>query len=167
MYLLRSWEKDEALPRAPKKHSAKTLPIVTLDKGSSANSTSATASLPSTFYRALGKKNPLSRRLCRVSPNTLGKENISLPTVHQPTIGKGSTNGPFVSFFAECSRRHSTKYQGHNTRQRSFIGAHVFFLCRVLWPLHSVKWPVYIFFICFCYSIQTNKRYHTYITDIT
>jgi hypothetical protein len=37
-------------------------------------------------------------------------------------------------------------------------------LCRVL---HSAKWPVYPFFICFCYSIQTNKRYHIIITDIT
>jgi hypothetical protein len=36
------------------KHSAKFLPSVTLGKESLANSTSATASLPSTFYRALG-----------------------------------------------------------------------------------------------------------------
>jgi hypothetical protein len=39
----------------PEKHSAKTLPSVTLGKESSANSTSATTSLLSTFYRALGK----------------------------------------------------------------------------------------------------------------
>jgi hypothetical protein len=40
-------------------------------------------------------------------------------------------------------------------------------LCRVL---HSAKWPVHTFLICFFYSIQTNKRYHIYhiiITDIT
>jgi hypothetical protein len=50
-------------------------------------------------------------------------------------------------------------------------------LCGVL---HSAKWPVYTFFICFCYSIQTNKditytsqishnhhRYHIYITYLT
>jgi hypothetical protein len=38
-------------------------------------------------------------------------------------------------------------------------------LCRVL---HSAKWPEYSFFICFCYSYQTNKKiYHIYITDIT
>jgi hypothetical protein len=36
-------------------HSAKALPSVTLDKERSANCTSATASLPSTFCRALGK----------------------------------------------------------------------------------------------------------------
>jgi hypothetical protein len=39
----------------PDKHSATTLPSVTLGKESSANSTSATASLPSTFYQALDK----------------------------------------------------------------------------------------------------------------
>jgi hypothetical protein len=36
-------------------------------------------------------------------------------------------------------------------------------LCRVL---HSAKWPVGTFFICFPYSIQTNKRYFTDITYI-
>jgi hypothetical protein len=39
----------------PRKHSANTLPSVTLSKERSANCTSATASLPSTFCRALGK----------------------------------------------------------------------------------------------------------------
>jgi hypothetical protein len=37
-------------------HSVKALPSVTLDKKRSANCTSATASLPSTFCRALGKE---------------------------------------------------------------------------------------------------------------
>jgi hypothetical protein len=37
-------------------------------------------------------------------------------------------------------------------------------LCRVS---HSAKWPVDTFLICFPYSIQTNKRYHIYITYIT
>jgi hypothetical protein len=39
----------------PKKHSAYSLSSVTLKKESSVNSTSATTSLPSTFYRALDK----------------------------------------------------------------------------------------------------------------
>jgi hypothetical protein len=39
----------------PEKHSAKSLPSVTLNKESSAKSTSAMASLPCTFYRALDK----------------------------------------------------------------------------------------------------------------
>jgi hypothetical protein len=58
----------------PEKHSAKALPSVTLDKGSSTNYTSATVSLSSTFYRAfnkyfvechkvLGKEKSLSRWL--------------------------------------------------------------------------------------------------------
>jgi hypothetical protein len=66
--------------------------------------------------------------------------------------------------FVEC--------QGHNTRQRSDISAQALLLCRVLWLWHSAKhlfakWPVYTFFICFSYYIQTNKRYHIYITYIT
>jgi hypothetical protein len=40
----------------PEKHSGKSLPSVTLGKERSANCTSATTSLPSTFCRALGKE---------------------------------------------------------------------------------------------------------------
>jgi hypothetical protein len=37
-----------------------------------------------------------------------------------------------------------------------------------LWRvLHSPKWPTYPFLICFCYSIQTNKRYITYTLQIS
>jgi hypothetical protein len=142
----------------PKKHSAKSLPSVELDKESSVNCTSITASLPSTFYPALGKdfaeyhkvlgkEKPLSRRLVMETaplPSVIGGTRQRgklfaecLPTQHSaaspPVV-------PFVSFFAECSRRHSAKLasfaecQGHNTRQRSFTGAQVFLLCRVLWP---------------------------------
>jgi hypothetical protein len=50
--------------------------------------------------------------LCRVSTS--------------PHSAKGLPVGPFVSFFAEC--------QGHNTRQRSFTGAQMLLLYRVLWP---------------------------------
>jgi hypothetical protein len=66
------------------------------------------------------------------------------------------------SFFAECL--------DHSTRQRrlyrfprcpSLPSAMVIALgkdtlCRVL---HSTKWPGSPFFICFCCSIQKNKRY--------
>ena len=44
------------LPAKHRKHSANTLPSVTLGKERSANCTSATASLPSTFCRAFGKE---------------------------------------------------------------------------------------------------------------
>jgi hypothetical protein len=47
--------------------------------------------------------------LCRVLGKTLGK----------------------ACFFAECQR--------HYTRQRTYTGAQVLVLCRVLWPGHSVK----------------------------
>jgi hypothetical protein len=58
----------------PRKHSANTLPSVTLGKERSANCTSATASLPSTFCRAfaechlvLGKEKSPSRRQVTVT----------------------------------------------------------------------------------------------------
>jgi hypothetical protein len=44
-----------------------------------------TASLPS----VLGDTRQKSY-LCRVSPNTLGKEGTSLPSVYRPALGKGS-----------------------------------------------------------------------------
>jgi hypothetical protein len=137
----------------PDKHSTKTLPSVTLGKESSANSRSATASLPSTFYRALdkdftechkvlGKEKPPSRRLVtettpmpsvlgdtrqrnylyRQLANTLGKKITSLPSVHKPALGKGSTSGPFVSFFAECSRRHSAKLASLPSARATTLG---------------------------------------------
>jgi hypothetical protein len=44
----------------PEKHSTKSLPSVVLDKDGLANSTSAKASLPSTFYRAFDKEKHLT-----------------------------------------------------------------------------------------------------------
>jgi hypothetical protein len=136
------------------------MPNVTLGKEGSANSTSAMTSLSSTFYRALGKEKRPSRRLvpktttlpsvlgdtrqrnylCRLSPNTLGKEIISLLSVYHPVLGKGSSSGALwyllcrvlkealgkTCFFAEC--------HGHSTRQRSFTSAQALLLCRMLWP---------------------------------
>jgi hypothetical protein len=58
-------------------HSAKALPSVTLGKERSANCTSATASLPSTFCRALDKE----FAECRL---TLGKEKS--PSRRQVTV---------------------------------------------------------------------------------
>jgi hypothetical protein len=117
-------------------------------KEGSTNSTSTKTSLSITFSRALsidfaecqkvlGKEKQTSRRwgdgdsvfaecllihsakklpLCRVSTGQHSTKNPSM--------------GPFIRFFAEC--------QGHHTRQRSYTGAQVLVLCRVLWP-HSAK----------------------------
>lgn len=71
----------------PEKHLAKVLPRVTLDKESSANSTSATTFLASTFYRALGKTSQGIRQ---------GKVAVT-----------AADNGDGA--FAECTRWHSTK----------------------------------------------------------
>jgi hypothetical protein len=111
------------------------------------------------------------QRLCRVSLGTWqrkvvvttpGNGDVAFAKCSRWDSAKGPPAGPFVRFFAECA-----KCQSHNTRQRRFTGAQVFLLCRVLWHWHSAKCPVYTFFICFFYSIQTNKIYHIYITYIT
>jgi hypothetical protein len=103
----------------PEKHSAKSLSSVVLGKEGSANSISAKTSLPSTFYRALGKnfaecqsvlgkEKRLSR--CRVT------ETAALPSVLGDTrqrsylcrvstylhLIKDPPAGHFVRFFAEC-----------------------------------------------------------------
>jgi hypothetical protein len=94
--------------------------------------------------RALGKeKQPLRRRvtetaslpsvlgdtrqrqlLCRVFPNTLGKEFTSLPSDYLPALGKGSTSGvPMLGTVPSAL---------YGTRQSVL-------LCRVSEPLHSAK----------------------------
>jgi hypothetical protein len=94
----------------PEKHSAKSLPSVTLGKESSTNSTSATTSLPSTFYRALskdfaecqsvlGKEKRLSRRRVTETaplPSVLGdtrQRSYLFAECLQPALGNGSTSG--------------------------------------------------------------------------
>jgi hypothetical protein len=68
----------------PKKHSAKALPSVTLDKEGLANSASAKPSLPSAFSRALSKE------VCRVPESTRQRKAV----VTVPGDGDGG--------FAEC-----------------------------------------------------------------
>jgi hypothetical protein len=97
----------------PGKHSAKSLTSVTLDKESSANSTSATASLSSTFYWALdkdfvechsvlGKEKPLSRRLVTKTVlllSVLGdtRQRDYICRVSSNTLGKEITSLSSVS----------------------------------------------------------------------
>jgi hypothetical protein len=82
-----------------KKHSAKALTSVTYDKESSANCTSTTASLPSTFYRPLDKdfaecqqllgkeKSPSRRQVTATEP---------VPSAHRVRLDKDS-------LFVKCS----------------------------------------------------------------
>jgi hypothetical protein len=84
-------------------------------------------SLPSVCPTALGKEKNLPGRV---------PMSGSLPSVICTALGK-------VCLFAECQR--------HYTRQRTYIGAQVLVLCRVLWPWHLAKnlfaeWPVDTFF---------------------
>jgi hypothetical protein len=61
-----------------------------------------------------------------------------LPSILRPTLGKGTTSGLFVSFFAECARRHSAKLASLPSARVTTLGeeavadAQVFLLCRVL-----------------------------------
>jgi hypothetical protein len=98
------------------KHSAKFLPSDTLGKEGPTNSTSAKTSLPSTFYRALGKEKRPSRRrgdgdgaFAECLGDTRQRSYLfaeCLPTSTRQMIYLWV---PFVRFFVECSRRHSAK----------------------------------------------------------
>jgi hypothetical protein len=117
-----------ALPdiAAPGKHLAKSLSNVTLSKEVSANCTSTTAYLLSTFCRALdkdfvecnlviGKEKSLSWRQMMVTETLLSvlhdnRQRLPLCQVSVVlTLGKDAPVGPFASSFAKCIRRHSTK----------------------------------------------------------
>jgi hypothetical protein len=100
-------------------------------------------------------------------------KEFTLPSVCLTTLDKESTRRvPPVRYFAEClfmalgKACFFAECQSHYTRQRTCTGAQVLVLCRVLRLWHSAKRPVCTFFICFPYSIQTNKRYFTDITYI-
>jgi hypothetical protein len=144
----------------------------TLGKECSTHSTSAKPSFPSTFYRALGKdftecqgvlgkEKPPSQRLCRVSPNTLGKgvtfaeclpastrQRIcqrvpmsgSLPSARATTLGKEPISVPKSWFFAEC--------YGPDTRQSDQYT------------------PFYLFFLFHPNKRKIFHRYHIYTSQI-
>jgi hypothetical protein len=61
-------ERFAECPAKPEKHSVKSLSSVTLDKESSANNTSATASLLSMFYRELGSLATRQRKVAVTAP---------------------------------------------------------------------------------------------------
>jgi hypothetical protein len=96
---------------------------------------------------------------------------------------KGPPAMPFVRFFAECSRRHSAKLASLPSARATTLGKEALPVprcwfsvecygpdTRQITSLPSVtldKVTNIHIFICFFYSIQTNKRYHIYVTDIT
>jgi hypothetical protein len=88
-------------------HSAKALPSVTLGKERSANCTSATASLPSTFCRALGKVGTRQRKVTVTVPSD-GDGSFAECLLSWPSA-KMAPVGPTASPCAESSRRHSAK----------------------------------------------------------
>jgi hypothetical protein len=138
------------------KHSANSLSSVALGKEGSTHSASANSSLSNTFSQALvkdftechevlGKEKQLSRRrvtetasllsvlsdtrqtsyLCRVSA---GQHSVKNPPARSPCQVLCRVLCMALDkawFFAEC--------QSHYTRQRTYTGAQVLVLCRVLW----------------------------------
>jgi hypothetical protein len=97
-----------------------------------------------------------------VDPTPIPVPSVRANTRQKEAFVEGAPVGLKCKLCVECAAR---------TRQRSFTGSQVCFLCRVLWSLHSAKTlfvecdtrqsdqrpPI----ICFYYSIQTNKRYIT------
>jgi hypothetical protein len=90
---------------------------------------------------------------------------------------------PFVRFFAECSSGHSTKFASLPSVRARALGKEALPVLRCCFsaecsgpdtrqrgPLQSLALgkvtSIHLFYLFF-YSIQTNKRYHIYITDIT
>jgi hypothetical protein len=177
----------------PEKHSANTLPSVTLGKESSANSTSATASLSSTFYRdfvecqsVLGKEKRSSRCLVTETtplPSVLGDTRQRGRVSTSLHSAKGLSAGPIVIFFIECSKRDMSKLASLPSVRATALGKKALPVPRRCFSpecygpdtrqstsLSSVTLgkvtSIHLFYLFF-YSIQTNKRYHIYITDIT
>jgi hypothetical protein len=111
-------------------------------------------------------------------------ETVSLPSVSLRALGKESARGgPHVRYFAECLVWHSAKHASLLSAIDITLGKEpipvprswFFAECydpdtRQSTSLSSVtlgKVTRIHLFICFLYSIQTNKRYHIYITYVT
>jgi hypothetical protein len=114
------------------KHSANTLPSVTLGKKRSANCTSATVSLPSTFCRVLGKEKSSSRRQVTVT-NPLSSVFFGTRQIGQfyrvPAImalGKDGSSGPHRQSLCRVSN-------GLALGKESSSGPVCQSLCRVRW----------------------------------
>jgi hypothetical protein len=120
------------------------LTSVTLGKESSANSTSATFSLSSTFYRALGKdfaechsvlgkeKLPSRRLVTETMPlssvlgDTRQRDYLFAECPLAYTRQRGHQRGPLSVSLPSVlggTRKIFVECQSHNTRQRSFTGA--------------------------------------------
>jgi hypothetical protein len=145
------------------KHTAKALPSVTLGKERSANCTSATASLPSTFCRALGKdfaechlalskeKSPSRRQVTVTDPLSSAscdtrQRRILCRVSGGQALGKEPSSGPLCQYLCRVPwQKHSAKMSLLvprfpslpsaivSTRQRWLYRFPGFLLCRVPW----------------------------------
>jgi hypothetical protein len=141
--------------------------------------------LPSTFSRWLCRV-PGSTRQRKAAVTTPG-DGDDVFAESQVTLDKGVTfveclpdstrqrirqRGLHVRYFVECFVWHSAKRafaecQSHYTRQRTYIPVlRSWFFAECCGPVTLGKVTSIHLFICFPYSIQTNKRYFTDITYI-
>jgi hypothetical protein len=150
---------------------------VTLDKG-----VIFAECLPDSTRQRIRQRGSPCQVLCRVLGTALGKACF-LPSVKDIAFGKEPIPVPRSWFFAECLARHSAKRASLPSVNdiafgkepipvpRSWFFAECYGLdTRQSTSLSSVtldKVTSRHLFYLFLYSIQTNKRYHIYITYIT
>jgi hypothetical protein len=136
-------------------HSAQTLPNVRQYSAKKIRrhgaGVTAIAPLPSVCLPALGKgsvSGSLCQPLCQVLSGRHSTKSASLLSARATTLDKETISVPRYWYFAEC--------YGSGTRQSTSLPS------VTLDKVTSIH-----LFIYFLYSIQTNKRYHIYIKDIT
>jgi hypothetical protein len=137
----------------------------------------------------LGKEKPSSRRLGDgdgVFAECIRRHSAKKVPLCRVSADQHSTKdpsaGPFVSFFVECSLWHSAKLVSLPSARATTLGKEAISVPRYWYfaecydpdtrqrpSLPSVtlgKVTSIHLFICFLYSIQTNRRYHINITNI-
>ena len=176
------------------KHSAKALLSVALGKEGSAYSASTKAVFAEYFFSGTRQSGlPSAREHSTKKSSHYGDgmtETESLPSVYLTALGKESARGVPLSgtlpsawygtrqsvvLCRVSEPLHSAKNLYRCLGLGSLPSAMPLTLGKapLCWVSHSTKWPVYTFFICFLYSIQTKKDTtytshisHIYITDI-
>jgi hypothetical protein len=127
-----------------------------------------TASLPSVMDDTRQRS-----YLYRVSSQKHSAKNSSLPSVTWDTRQRTRQEGPHVRLFAECYVRHSAKRASLPSAIDITLGKEpipvprswFFAECYGLDTRQSDQYAP--FFICFLYSIHTNKIYHIYTSHIS
>jgi hypothetical protein len=158
-------------------HSAQTLPSVRRYSAKKSRRHGAGVTETTSLPCVLGDTRQRSY-LCRVSPNTLGKEVTLCRVSASQHSTKNPSAGPFVRFFAECSIWHSAKHASLPSARATTLGKEpipvprswVFAECygpdtRQSPSLPSVtlgKVTSTHLFICFLFHPNKQKIHHRY-----